>query len=207
MNLLFCPLLEQAVQVNQDLLYDMYTILLSESITLQCKYSVLMTQYNSENTYHTLTAIGNNSITLEIFDTSSGWGDFRDQRYRASHGFIVLHSITDKSTFEDSRHFCEWLLKIKDVDSFPMVLVGTKWDLETERTVSRRKAETLANKYQMNYFEVSSKEGVGVREVMMDIVLKIKFGVGYNEVFQRLEAGKNIITEPTKEKGKKCTIC
>jgi hypothetical protein len=36
--------------------------------------------------------------------------------------------------------------------------------------------------------------------------MKIKLGISYNEVFQRLEAGEDIM-QPTKEKGKKCTIC
>jgi GTPase SAR1 family protein len=58
------------------------------------------------------------------------------------------------------------------VDFFlPMVLVGTKWDLETERTVSRQEAEKLADEYQMSYFEVSSKEGVGINDVIMDTML------------------------------------
>jgi GTPase KRas protein len=145
---------------------------------------------------------------LDILDTvPDEWEHNPNRHYRTSHGFIILYSITDRHTFEECYYFYEKILRAKDVDWVPMVLVGTKLDCETERAVSRQEAEQFANEHQMSYFEVSSKEGVGVKDVMMDIVMKIKFGVGYNnEVFQKLEAGEDIM-ELTKKKGKKCTIC
>jgi len=41
-------------------------------------------------------------------------------------------------------------------------LVGTKCDLEDERQVSYEEGNTLAKKYSMNFFEVSSKSGKNV---------------------------------------------
>lgn len=42
------------------------------------------------------------------------------------------------------------------------MLVGTKYDLKEERTVSEELAKAFAEKYGMMYYEVSSKQGLNV---------------------------------------------
>ena len=49
------------------------------------------------------------------------------------------------------------------------VLVANKSDLVARRVVSREDGEQLAARHNMNYFEVSAKEGTGVETVFVAI--------------------------------------
>jgi GTPase SAR1 family protein len=46
-----------------------------------------------------------------------------------------------------------------------MILVGAKSDLEGDRKVSRKQAETLADKYNLRFVEVSAKEDANIGSV------------------------------------------
>lgn len=60
----------------------------------------------------------------------------REQYMRNGEGFILVYSITSRLSFEEISTFFEQIRRVKDRDSFPMVLVGNKCDLESERQVS-----------------------------------------------------------------------
>jgi GTPase KRas len=69
---------------------------------------------------------------LEILDTA-GQEEYtaytllkyrlRDQWIRDGEGFVLVYSITSKSTFERVDRFKDQILRVKDTDSAPMVLV------------------------------------------------------------------------------------
>jgi len=70
---------------------------------------------------------------------------------RSADGFLCLYSITDKKSFLELEEFVTQILRVKDVDYFPMILVGNKADLESERMVSRQEALTFGkDKMQLN---------------------------------------------------------
>ena len=48
----------------------------------------------------------------------------RDRYMRTGEGFIIMYSITDRSSFDTVMQFHEQILRVKDQDSVPMVLVG-----------------------------------------------------------------------------------
>ena len=53
------------------------------------------------------------------------------------------------------------------------VLVGTKGDLTSERQVSTDEGWQLAHRYNVRFFETSSKEDFGVREAFDSLVFQI----------------------------------
>ena len=53
------------------------------------------------------------------------------------------------------------------------VLIGNKTDLEENRKVDRDKGKLLAEKYDMIFGEVSSKDGSNIKEIMLKIKQKI----------------------------------
>lgn len=59
----------------------------------------------------------------------------RDQYMRTGQGFVMVYSITSRSSFDEINAFREQILRVKDKDSVPMVLAGNKCDLATERQV------------------------------------------------------------------------
>jgi GTPase SAR1 family protein len=49
---------------------------------------------------------------------------------RSGEGFILVFSVADKNSYTDIQGFVKQILRVKDKDSFPMVLIGNKQDLE-----------------------------------------------------------------------------
>jgi GTPase KRas protein len=60
----------------------------------------------------------------------------REQYMRTGEGFLLVYSITSRESFEEIRTFQQQILRVKDKDIFPMVVVGNKLDLASERKVS-----------------------------------------------------------------------
>ena len=61
---------------------------------------------------------------------------FMFQYMRTGEGFLLVFSVTDRSSFDEIERFHKQILRVKDRDQFPMILVGNKCDLKNERTVS-----------------------------------------------------------------------
>lgn len=60
----------------------------------------------------------------------------REQYMRNGEGFLLVYAVTSRQSFEEIVLFQQQILRVKDKDSFPIVLVGNKCDLESERVVS-----------------------------------------------------------------------
>jgi hypothetical protein len=60
----------------------------------------------------------------------------REQYMRTGEGFLLVYSITDRQSFEEIMTFQQQILRVKDKDYFPMIVVGNKCDLDGERQVS-----------------------------------------------------------------------
>lgn len=59
----------------------------------------------------------------------------REQYMRTGEGFLLVYSITSRNSFEEISTFHQQILRVKDRDSFPMIVVANKCDLEYERQV------------------------------------------------------------------------
>lgn len=54
---------------------------------------------------------------------------------RSGEGFLLVFSLTDRNSFEEIFKFHKQILRVKDRDEFPMMLVANKCDLEHQRVV------------------------------------------------------------------------
>lgn len=59
----------------------------------------------------------------------------REQYMRSGEGFLLVFSLTDHASFAEITKFQKQILRVKDRDEFPMLLVGNKSDLEHQRHV------------------------------------------------------------------------
>ena len=59
----------------------------------------------------------------------------REQYMRTGEGFLLVYSITSSDSFKEINHFHQQILRVKDKDSFPVIVVANKCDLEFERQV------------------------------------------------------------------------
>ena len=75
---------------------------------------------------------------MDVLDTAGQeeYSAMREQYMRTGEGFLLVYSITSEQSFEEIKTFQQQILRVKDKDYFPIILVGNKADLETEREVS-----------------------------------------------------------------------
>ncbi|KAG7281084.1 hypothetical protein CRUP_027621 [Coryphaenoides rupestris] len=104
---------------------------------------------------------------LEILDTA-GTEQFtamRDLYMKNGQGFALVYSITAQSTFNDLQDLREQILRVKDTEDVPMILVGNKCDLEEERVVGKEQGQNLARQWNnCAFLETSAKSKINVNE-------------------------------------------
>ncbi|KAG2469389.1 NU107 protein, partial [Polypterus senegalus] len=89
----------------------------------------------------------------------------RDLYMKNGQGFALVYSITAQSTFNDLQDLREQILRVKDTDDVPMILVGNKCDLEDERVVGKEQGQNLARQWNSCAFlESSAKSKINVNE-------------------------------------------
>jgi GTPase KRas protein len=77
---------------------------------------------------------------LDVLDTAGQeeYSAMREQYMRTGEGFLLIYSITSRQSFEEIMTFQQQILRVKDKDYFPIIVVGNKCDLEKERVVSEQ---------------------------------------------------------------------
>ena len=149
--------------------------------------------------------INDRLIKMQIWDTA-GHEKFRTittSYYKSAHAIIVLYDITDINTFE---HVKNWMI---DIDKFAKsgvlrLLIGNKIDLNDNRQVTKEAGETLANKFGVNFFEVSAKDNININELFLETAKSL---LEKNENMINNEIGSNVILNKNKatlKKKKKC---
>ncbi|XP_043320179.1 ras-related protein R-Ras2-like [Cervus canadensis] len=122
------------------------------------------------------------------------------QRYmRTGEGFLLVFSVTDRGSFEEIYKFQRQILRVKDRDEFPMILIGNKADLDHQRQVTQEEGQQLARQLKVTYMEASAKIRMNVDQAFHELVRVIR-------KFQEQECPPS--PEPTrKEKDKKGCHC
>jgi len=128
-----------------------------------------------EDSYRKVVEVDGNQCMLEILDTA-GTEQFtamRDLYMKNGQGFLLVYSITAQSTFNDLQDLREQILRVKDTDDVPMILVGNKCDLEDERVVGKDQGQGLARQFNCAFLETSAKSKINVNEIFYDLVRQI----------------------------------
>jgi len=113
---------------------------------------------------------------LEILDTA-GTEQFtamRDLYMKNGQGFSLVFSLVSDSTFNDLTAIRNQIVKVKDTEDVPMVLVGNKSDLADKRQVSQEDAQNFANKIcKGKYYESSAKNNTNISEIFQELVKQV----------------------------------
>jgi small GTP-binding protein len=128
-----------------------------------------------EDRYKTSTTIKEHLYNIEILDTA-GEDDYQnimDMWINFGEGFLLVFAINDKESFELIKNKRDRILKGKHGESTPMVLVGNKFDLASERQVTYEEAKNLAAGWGIEYIETSAKTNHNVKEAFNSLALKI----------------------------------
>ncbi len=100
----------------------------------------LLLTYVVTDSYRKQCVIDDEVALLDVLDTAGQeeYSAMREQYMRTGEGFLLVYSITSRQSFEEILTFQQQILRVKDKDYFPIIIVGNKCDLDTERQVSRQ---------------------------------------------------------------------
>ncbi|CAI9611359.1 unnamed protein product [Staurois parvus] len=98
----------------------------------------------------------------------------REQYMRTGEGFLLIFAINDRGSFNEISKFHTQILRVKDRDEFPMILVGNKADLDLQRQVTREEALNFARENRIPYMEASAKIRLNVDESFHELVRAIR---------------------------------
>uniref|UniRef100_H2Y3T6 Small monomeric GTPase n=1 Tax=Ciona intestinalis TaxID=7719 RepID=H2Y3T6_CIOIN len=173
------------------------------ALTIQfIQQSYFVTDYDPtiEDSYRKQCVIDGRVGNLDILDTA-GQEEFsamREQYMRSGEGFLLVFSVADKLSFNEIHNFHRQILRVKDRDEFPMILVGNKCDLETPpRCVTTSEAKAMAKEFGVPYIETSAMLKINVDQAFYDLVRSIR-------EFQKYPEPQN--TEGTPDKKRCCTV-
>ena len=107
----------------------------------------------------------NKKIRVQIWDTAGQerYRNIAKNYFQSSDGFIIVYDISNIDSFEKLDYWIEQI-KTNSQENTKMILFGNKIDLEDQRQVSKSEGEEYAKKININFFEVSAKEGININE-------------------------------------------
>ncbi|PWA30271.1 hypothetical protein CCH79_00015778, partial [Gambusia affinis] len=169
-----------------------------------------------EDSYTKVCTVDGKETRLDNTAGQEEFGAMREQYMRSGEGFLLVFALNDRGSFHEVQKFHTQILRVKDRDDFPMVLVGNKADLEQHRVVrrgspslfgalgeppssinpppsgiSREDAQAFARENKIYYMEASAKNRYHVDEAFMELVKIIRR-------FQEMESPP----PPTQQTGK-----
>ncbi|KAK0140244.1 Ras-related protein R-Ras2 [Merluccius polli] len=143
--------------------------------------SYFVTDYDPtiEDSYTKQCVIDERAARLDILDTAGQeeFGAMREQYMRTGEGFLLVFSVTDRGSFEEIYKFQRQILRVKDRDEFPMILVGNKADLDPQRQVTQEEGQQLARQLKVTYMEASAKVRMNVDQAFHELVRVIRWEI------------------------------
>ncbi|KAJ7914932.1 ras family-domain-containing protein [Mycena leptocephala] len=148
------------------------------ALTIQFIQSHFVIEYDPtiEDSYRKQCVIDDEVALLDVLDTAGQeeYGAMREQYMRSGEGFLLVYSITSRDSFEEISTFHQQILRVKDQDSFPVIVVANKCDLEYERQVGMNEGRDLAKHFGCKFIETSAKQRINVDEAFTNLVREIR---------------------------------
>jgi GTPase KRas protein len=118
---------------------------------------------------------------LEVLDTAGReeYTALRDQWIRDGEGFVLVYSISSRSSFVRIKGFHNLIQRVTSslgaaLGPAPVMLVGNKYDRVTEREVSTQEGSALAKELGCKFIEASAKIPVSVENAFYEVVRQLR---------------------------------
>ena len=112
---------------------------------------------------------------MEILDTKYNEENYRttaDLWINFAEGFLLVFSINDYESFELLKDIYKKILRVKHYENLPILLVGNKLDLKSERVVPYSEAKELADSWRIVYCEISTRNDSYCQKILEKIIKK-----------------------------------
>jgi len=129
-----------------------------------------------EDLYRKECLIDGEETLIDVLDTA-GQEEFsamREHYMLDGEGFLLIYSITERDSFEMIESYHQQILRVKDTEAVPIIVVGNKSDLDSDRRVDMVEGQFVAKKLGCQFVETSAKLGINVTETFIDLVCEIR---------------------------------
>ncbi|XP_019871142.1 ras-related protein Ral-a [Aethina tumida] len=175
------------------------------ALTLQFMYDEFVENYEptKADSYRKKVLLDGEDVQIDILDTAGqeDYAAIRDNYFRSGEGFLCIFSITEDESFQATQEFREQILRVKNDENIPFLLVGNKSDLDDKRKVSFQEASDRAKKWGVPYVETSAKTREHVDKVFYDLMREIR-----ERKMEENKTNNGRGKDKNKKKKLKCTI-
>lgn len=139
-------------------------------------------------------------LDLEITDTSGSakHAHLIEQDMKYAHCFVLVYDITNKQSLNEVKEIAGKLQQVRGTKQVPMILVGSKLDLQDNRDVPLRDGEELAKQLGCPFLESSAKDRDKVVEIFTRVIRETDR--------QRAKEPEAKVEGEKKNKGLKCCV-
>lgn len=95
---------------------------------------------------------------------------------RQNEGFLLVYDVTREGTLPALKRFVEKIKMVKNVSSFPAVLVGNKIDLKDQRKISTQQGKEFAKTFVFDcpHFETSAATAENCETALHALIREIR---------------------------------
>jgi small GTP-binding protein len=173
------------------------------ALTLQYMYDEFVEDYEptKADSYRKKVQLDGEEVQIDILDTAGqeDYAAIRDNYFRSGEGFLLVFSITEHESFDVLDEFREQILRVKNAEDVPLILIGNKSDLQSNRQVRKEEAADKAAKWAKPYIETSAKTRDNVDKAFFDLMREIK-------ARKLAETNTKTANKKDKKKKRKCVI-
>jgi len=130
-----------------------------------------------EDNFRKQITVDNDPVVLEILDTAGQeeYKRMREMWMRPASGFLLVYAVDSLISFQTLYEWHDQVLRIKDEDAFPMILIGNKCDLPVhERTVTLKQGQEQAAKWNIPFLETSAKNHHNIEQAFHELVRGVR---------------------------------
>eukprot|EP01086_Lenisia_limosa_P004301 TRINITY_DN19455_c0_g1_i1.p1 TRINITY_DN19455_c0_g1~~TRINITY_DN19455_c0_g1_i1.p1 ORF type:complete len:182 (+),score=25.95 TRINITY_DN19455_c0_g1_i1:129-674(+) len=148
------------------------------SLTVQFLHNKFLKDYDPtiEESYRKQVVVDEKACVLVIVDTA-GQEEFqalRDEHMGAGEGFVLVYSLTSRSSFDDAKSLRSRILRVTGKETVPIALIGNKFDLQDYREVPTNEGKALASSWSVPFLETSAKSRLNVDSAFYTVVREIR---------------------------------
>jgi len=149
------------------------------AITIQFIQGLFVEEYDPtiEDSYRKPCSVDGLSTVIDLLDTAGQeeYASMRDTYIRGGEGFLLTYAINSMGSFEEIHNYQKHILRIKDSDHYPIVLIGNKSDLPADqRVITEEAGRNTAKEWKVPFFETSALMKKNIEESFFEAVREIR---------------------------------